>query len=248
MAAHTQKIIWQYWETRDFKPRYIDGLLEIARRVGGVEIVLVTPENLGAYLPNLEDAIHGIANLAHKADMIRTRLVKRHGGMWLDSDAIVLRDLNGFFDLLEEHEFVGFNNGCRLASERPWVRVCCFLSRPEGTIISEWVRRQHAKLEQTKFRWSEIGAEMLNAVCLEHRGRAKILPFERISPFAAKAVDAFMLKDDKRAQQIVEECTMVMLSNASLQKKNIPLHEQTVDEISAGDTLIARIMREALAR
>ena len=41
---------------------------------------------------------------------------------------------------------------------------------------------------------------------------------------------------------------MVMLSNASLQKKNIPLHEQTVDEIAAGDTLIARIMREAMAR
>jgi len=61
-------------------------------------------------------------------------------------------------------------------------------------------------------------------------------------------VDAFMLKDDKRAQQIVEECTMVMLSNASLQKKYIPLHEETVDEISAGDTLIARIMREAMAR
>jgi len=57
-----------------------------------------------------------------------------------------------------------------------------------------------------------------------------------------------MLNDDKRAEQIVEECTMVMLSNASLQKKNIPLHEQTVHEIAAGDTLIARIMREAMAR
>jgi hypothetical protein len=128
------------------------------------------------------------------------------------------------------------------------VRVSCFLSRPEGMIVSDWVVRQRAKLAQAKLRWSEIGAEMLNAVCLEHRDRAKILPFEKISPFNAKAVDALMLKDDKRAQQIVEECTMVMLSNASLQKKNIPLHEQTVEEIAASDTVVGRIMREAIAR
>lgn len=248
MAAHNTKIIWQYWETRGLKPQYIDGLYDIARRVGGVEIVLVTPENLGTYLPNLEDAIHGIPDLAHKADMIRTRLVRRYGGMWLDSDAIVLRDLNVFFDLLEEHEFVGFNNGGRLARTRPWVRVNCFLSRPEGAIVSEWVRRQRAKLEQTKLRWSEIGAEMLNLVCLKHKESAKILPFEEISPVSSKAVEDLMRKDDARAQQIIKECTMVMLSNASLQKRKIPLHEQTVDEIAAGDTLLGRIMREAMAR
>ena len=248
MAQHNRKIIWQYWETRGIKPRYIDGLHDIARRVGGVEIVLVTPETLGTYLPKLEDGIQGIANLAQKADMIRTRLVRRYGGMWLDSDAVVLRDLNGLFDLLEDHEFVGFNNGCRLARTRPWVRVNCFLSRPEGAIVSEWVRRQRAKLEQATFRWSELGAEMLNVVCLKHKERAKILPFEEISPVSSKAVEDFMRKDDTRAQQIVEECFMVMLSNASIQKKNIPLYEQTVEEIAAGDTMIARIMREAMAR
>jgi len=50
MAQHNRKIIWQYWETRGFKPRYIDGLHDIARRIGGVEIILVTPENLGRVL------------------------------------------------------------------------------------------------------------------------------------------------------------------------------------------------------
>jgi hypothetical protein len=42
--------------------------------------------------------------------MIRSMLIARHGGMWLDSDAIVLHDLNWMFELLQTYEFVCFNN------------------------------------------------------------------------------------------------------------------------------------------
>ena len=153
MVAQTENVIWQYWETRGEKPAYIDGFHEIARRNSGVRIVLVTPETLDSYLPDIEPEIFRIEDVAHKADMIRTRLVMRHGGMWLDSDAVVLGDLNWLFERLKDHEFVGFNNACRLQRERPWVRVNCFLSRPNGTIVSEWVRLQRLKLQQAAFRW-----------------------------------------------------------------------------------------------
>jgi Capsular polysaccharide synthesis protein len=248
MVVKVERIIWQYWETRGVKPRYIDGLHEIAKRNSGVKIVLVTPDSLRTYLPDLEDGVLRIANLAHKADMIRTRLVKRYGGMWLDSDAVVLRDLDWLFDHLEDHEFVGFNNGCRLDRTRPWVRVNCFLSRPNGAIVSSWVHQQGLKLHQTSFRWSEVGAELLNMACLENRDSAEILPFEKISPVAWDEVEAFVSKDDRRAQQILEDCFIVMLSNAALQERNIPLLEQSVDEIMAGDTLLARILRRAVGR
>jgi hypothetical protein len=248
MAAQDHRIIWQYWETKGLKPKFIDGLHEIATRNAGVTIVLVTPETLGSYLPDIEESVLRIATPAHKADMIRTRLVRRYGGMWLDTDALVLRDLNWLFDLLGDCEFVGFNNGCRLERARPWVRVNCFLSRPNGAIVSEWARRQSLKLDRTEFRWSEIGAELLNAVCLENRDSAKILPFEMICPVAWNKVEDFMLKDDGRANQILEECIMVMLSNAALQLRNIPLHQQTIDDIAADDTLLARIVQGAIGR
>jgi hypothetical protein len=248
MVANAEKIIWQYWETLGAKPGYIDGLHEIARRNSGVKIVLVTPDSLRSYLPDLEDGVSRIANLAHKADMIRSRLVRRYGGMWLDSDAVVLRDLNFLFDHLEDREFVGFNNGCRLERRRPWVRVNCFLSRPDGAIINGWVDRQSRKLHQTTFRWSEVGAELLNAACLENRGGARILPFENISPVAWDEVEAFVSRDDRRAEQILKDCFMVMLSNAAVHKKNIAIREQSVDEIAAGDSLLARILQRAVGR
>src|ERR1700743_1805201 len=86
-GALPDKIIWQYWETRGEKPAFIDGLHDIASRMAGVEILLVAPETLPRNLPDLEPAILEIADLSHKADMIRTRLVARHGGVWLDSHA-----------------------------------------------------------------------------------------------------------------------------------------------------------------
>lgn len=248
MSIQSENVIWQYWETCGEKPGYIDGLHEIARRNSGVKINLVTPDTLRDYLPDIEDGIFAIEDIAHKADMIRTRLVKRHGGMWLDSDAVVLSDLNWLFEHLRTREFVGFNNGQLLQRERPWVRVNCFLSRPNGVIISEWVRRQNLKLPKTAFRWSEIGAEMLNAICLENSDRLKLLPFERICPIPPKRVEAFLSEDNPRAEKIIQNCFIVMLTNRSLQLKNMPLQRWTVDEIAAGNYLLSTIMKKALGR
>ena len=86
-------IIWQYWETKGFKPLFVDELHEIAKKNSGAEVVLVTPETIQDYIPNIPDEIFQIKELAHKADMIRALLIYHHGGMWLDSDAIVLSSL-----------------------------------------------------------------------------------------------------------------------------------------------------------
>ena len=50
----------------------------------------MTPKTLGQFVPDIPPEFFKIAQITHKADMIRAMLVMRHGGMWLDSDAIVL--------------------------------------------------------------------------------------------------------------------------------------------------------------
>ena len=177
-----KRIIWQYWETKGKKPDFIDGLHRLARRNSGCETILVTPQTLKHYLPDLPKEILWIKEIAHKADMIRSMLVARYGGMWLDSDAIVLRDLNWLFDLLDNYEFVCFNNGGQLTDKRPWVRVNCFLSRPNGRIVREWANAQHAKFPRLKYRWEEIGTEILHPLCLVFCQQIKVLPFELICP------------------------------------------------------------------
>jgi hypothetical protein len=240
-----RRLIWQYWETRGTKPAFVDGLHEIAKRNSGCEVVLVTPETLDEYLPDLPREILQIEEMAHKADMIRAMLVARHGGMWLDSDAIVLRNLSWIFDLLEDYEFVGFNNQARLEESRPWVRVNCFASRPGGYIAREWSNRQHQKFPRVKYGWEEIGTEILHPLCLSRPELVKVLPFELICPVNWNQVDRFKQSraDD---DEVFRGCVAVMLSNATLKKQARSLQRMSCQQIAEKHHLLGAIMRAAL--
>lgn len=241
----TRRVIWQYWETVGKKPKYIDGLHELARKNSGVEIILVTPDTLRSYVPDIPEQVFAIKEMAHKADMIRTMLVMTHGGMWLDSDAIVLGDLAWLFDYLDKYEFVGFNDRGRLRPGRPWFRVSCFLSRARGRVVSEWVRRQHAKFPKVVYDWEEIGSELLHAICLEDRRDLKVLPFERICPILWNEVQRFS-EPGHDVRSLLRKCFIVMMSNSVVAKKLPSLQDLTVEEIAAGDYLLSAIMRRAI--
>jgi hypothetical protein len=208
-------------------------------------VVLVTPQTLAGYLPDLPREILQIEEIAHKADMIRAMLVARHGGMWLDSDAIVLRDLNWIFDLLEDYEFVGFNKQARLGESRPWMSVNCFASRPGGYIVQEWVNRQHKKFPRVKFEWEEIGTEILHPLCLSRPELVKVLPFELICPVPWDQVAKF---ENSRTDndEVFRDCPVVMLSNASLRKRAPALRRMTCQELADENHLLGAIMRAAL--
>jgi hypothetical protein len=240
-----EHVIWQYWETRGRKPAFIEGLHRLARRNSGCEVVLVTPETLRRYLPDLPREVLRIKQIAHKADMIRSMLVARHGGMWLDSDAIVLHDLNWLFDLLNTHEFICFNDQGKLEEIRPWVRVNCFLSRPDGHVVREWVRHQHTKFPRTKYGWEEIGSELLHPICLAESNRVKVLPFEMICPVPWDRVAEFEQRV-MNVEKLFEKCFVVMLSNASLARRAPRLRRLTCQQIAEEDHLLAAIMRAAL--
>jgi hypothetical protein len=239
------RVIWQYWETVGDKPAFVDDLHTIAKRNAGVEVILVTPESLDSYLPDIPSQLSAISQLAHKADMIRAMLVQKHGGMWLDSDAIVLRPLQWILELLNGCEFVGFNDGGMLADGRPWVRVNCFASRSGGKVISEWVRQQHAKFPRTEYDWEEIGSALLHPICLQHRSTVKMLPFEAIAPVRWDQVSLFA-SHDVDPSTILRDCYIVMLSNQSLKSRAPWLRWLTANQIASGDYLLSAIMRRAM--
>ena len=165
--------------------------------------------------------------------------------MWLDSDAIVLRDLNWLFDLLGDHDFVGFNDTGRLLPEEIDVRINCFLARRGSVVVSEWVAAQHALFPRTTFRWTEIGTELLGPICLRHRDRVKMLPFRMICPVPWDKVERF--SDPARgARQLLKDVHIVMLSNKVLQTNNPAVARRSVEESARADDLAGAIVRQAL--
>ena len=240
-----KRIIWQYWETKEFKPLFVDELHQIAKKNSNVEIILVTPETLGQYIHDLPKEIFSIEEIAHKADMIRALLIYHHGGMWLDSDAIVLSDLNWLFDFLSEFDFVGFNDRGSFNNSPLNVRVNCFLSRPKSEVMKSWVESQHKKFPKTKFAWTEVGTDLLDPIVLENKDTVKLLPFDMICPIKWDEVERFS-STWENSRRILRKTHVVMLSNKSLQQRNPKLAQMDLDKLSEDDTLIADIIKKAV--
>jgi len=234
-----KRIVWQFWETRGQKPKYIDELHQLCMKNAGVDVILTSPDNIHDYLDDIPDPIMRIPALEHKADMIRTMLIEKHGGMWLDSDALVLHDLNPYFDLLDQHEFVAFCPKGRLGKQTKSAKVNCFLSRPNGTIISGWRKAQHEKLPKTSFYWTEIGSDLLHPLCVQYHTRRTLIPFEEISPI--KWIDwPLFLRKDLNARSIFDKCKVVMV--------NIPGSARIPSYYGLKHTLLTELMQAATDR
>lgn len=238
-------IIWQYWETKGVKPHFVDGLHEIAKNNSGIEVILVTPETIHDYIPNIPDEIFQIKELAHKADMIRALLIYHHGGMWLDSDAIVLSDLRWLFDMLPSFDFIGFNNNGSFNDQPLNIRINCFLSTPKSKIMEEWVNSQQAKFPKVEYSWTEVGTDLLNSIILKNKQHAKLLPFDLICPIKWNEVSKFSSKW-ANSRSILKNAHIVMLSNKSLHERNPMLTKMSLKKLSNANTLIADIIKKAL--
>lgn len=210
-----------------------------------MEVIQVTPETLAEYLPDLPEEILRIPELAHKADMIRSRLVQRYGGMWLDSDALVLKDLNWLFDYLADYDFVAFNDGGALTSSRPWVRVNCFLSNPNGTVVSEWVEQQASKFPRLQYDWQEVGTDALHPICLAHAPRVRVLPFALICPIPWNHVARFLSRWHQPTAEEMAETSVVMLSNKAVSDRASRLQRMTIEQIRRDSIYLSHWVRRA---
>ena len=116
---------------------------------------------------------------AQRADFIRAFLLARHGGIWLDSDCLLMRGLDEIQDLLRRYDFVAhrdrqgyFPNGFMAAAPGSEIaaafyqRVCAVLrsGRPLG-----WISLGGEPLTQvlrtTKANWHELPCALVQPVC-----------------------------------------------------------------------------------
>jgi len=110
----SKPIIWGYWENKPGKtrPDYLDLCLDTFDKynIYTFQIIILNEKSVYDYLPDLRQDINNFS-LAHKSDYIRIKLLYTYGGIWLDIDTIVMRNLMPIVDKLNEgFDFVGF--GC----------------------------------------------------------------------------------------------------------------------------------------
>ena len=150
--------LWVYWENKKGSniPDYIklcrQTLLKHASK--SFNIVELNEKNIYDYLPELRDKEKklGLDKLiiAHKVDYYRILLLYKYGGLYMDSDIVLLRDPYEIVEKLTDYDFVGFGctgEICHNGYSEPsnW----CLASRPRGKLMGRVLKHLEQKLENT---------------------------------------------------------------------------------------------------
>ena len=92
--------VFTFWEPKAAVPGYIRLCMKTwERNLPGYETVVLDYDTLGDYLTpaEIDEVLCRKMTLAMQSDCIRCAVLKKHGGIWLDADTIMLRPLDRRF-------------------------------------------------------------------------------------------------------------------------------------------------------
>ena len=96
--------IWQFWQGP--KPPFIELCLETVKKNNvNFQHVVLDENSVFDYLPDLRKDLDLLPRIANKADYIRFRLLKEYGGIWLDADVVLFKDLKEVYEHFEKSHF-----------------------------------------------------------------------------------------------------------------------------------------------
>ena len=126
----SQRNIYLYWDGQEYKLTSILRNLIYLHSTNGVgyKIHLLTYKNIGDYIKNIPDYFSNLSSV-HKADFVRVNVICEYGGIWLDSNTIIMDTLDSLFDLIEK------NNGFFLVKDNNTYWKGIFGSKPNTPLI-----------------------------------------------------------------------------------------------------------------
>ena len=153
--------VFLYWVGKEYK------LISILRKLiylhstngKGYKVNLITDVNINEYVKVLPTYFNNMCP-AHQADFVRVNVICEYGGIWLDSDTLVLNSLDSLFDLIEN------KNGFFIKENNTNLSNGIFGSKPNTSLMIEW-KFQMIKLldiKQGKIGWTNIGGNMLQYI------------------------------------------------------------------------------------
>jgi len=157
--------IWVYWENKETKetPGHIKKCLETIEKYSGNANLVVLDETSKEVKDIIKNDFPDV-ELALKADVIRANLLHKFGGICVDADVIVLKDLSKLLDMLVDGKtFVGFEDDPFHA------RLGIMASLPGSQIAKSLVGMQQERLKQPRsLHWTALGCDLLWNATIMH--------------------------------------------------------------------------------
>jgi len=234
--------LFTYWE--GFKPDYIKLCEKIISKqiCSDIEYHPINDINLYDYLSEneLSPNLKNISCIAHRADYIRCSIVYKYGGIWLDSDQILLSDLSDVIELLKSYDYVTYE----WAKNQPSIGF--FAANEKCILLEKWKYEMDNLLSlKNVFHWTELGYEILYPILndLLIDNIFKYYAFDARKGFAPLEwceFDKFFKIDEKLE---IKNLKSIMLYNSKFPDwfKNM-----SQDEILRNDYLISKLFKQVL--
>ena len=155
---NNQYNVFIYWVGNEYK------LIKILRQLiyyhsfnnNNYKIHFINENNIREYIDYIPEIFHKLQP-AHQADFVRVNVICKYGGIWLDSDTIVMNDLSSLFNIINKKD--GF-----LIKEYNSILNGVFGSKKETPFMKYWNNKVNDILKNKKtpeLRWTELGSEIL---------------------------------------------------------------------------------------
>jgi hypothetical protein len=204
--------IWMYWEGH--RPEWIS-MCERTVRAHADDVRVLSPEDFDLMRDCDRDIdVSGLC-VAHRADFIRSYLLRKHGGLWIDSDCIVIKDLQPWLNRLAQYEFIGYKE------RQGHVANNFMAARPGSSIATEYYRRICSLLRsRTQLSWLTLGSDALTSVLSELNRPWLQIGYELVQPICWSQPRLFFAirQPAQHAAAFNERSICYMLANQVLRR------------------------------
>lgn len=153
--------VYIYWVGKEYKLISILRKLIYLHSTSGIgyKVNLITDININEYIKDIPTYFYKLVP-AHQADFVRINVICDYGGIWLDSDTLVLNSLDSLFDYIERE------NGFFIKENNNIIWNGIFGSRANTPLMVEWKKQMRTLLDITlgNIGWTDIGNKMLQNI------------------------------------------------------------------------------------
>jgi hypothetical protein len=237
------RAVWAYWEDGPRAPRapYLDLCLEtIERHAPPLELRVLSRDNVTTWLPDIDvERFGALPAPNYRSDYVRSRVLQRYGGVWIDVDTIALAPLSQMLDELDGSGLVCFGKELH----RFFGGLCA--AAPGTAFVDAWVEGQDRALGRHRD-WSALPWAALAQDVTWELARDlpwKSLPMARVAPVPWYQWRRFFSRTESPRRLLAAAPITVVLWNAVM----IPrLRRRTRPQLLRSRIMLSRLLRIGL--
>jgi len=235
--GHSHLPVWMYWEGDC--PEWIK---ECQKTVFAHydDVRLLSREDFDRLRDRDREIDLRALHVAHRADYVRAFLLARYGGMWVDSDCLVMKSLRAILDKLVEYDFVAHR-------ERSGYVSNAFIAARSGSQVASALYQRVCDILRSRrpVGWISLGGESLTEILKTTPAPWHQIECERVQPICWSNPGAFFAQKSREQHErdFDPRAICYMISNTEVRKFQ---SQQPCMNLLAQDTFFNYLLGRAL--